>query len=89
MDLDGFMFDYILLSPFVDRIVSSKVSVRPHIFYVALICVVVKGCVFEFIGHRRTKNWMVLCESHQEWFQFVAMHNNRMPHINFMKNFRW
>ena len=43
-------------------------SVRPHIFDVVIMSVVVKGGVFEVIGHGRTNNWMVLCEFHQDRF---------------------
>ena len=46
-------------------ILSAKASVRPRIFDDVVIHEVVKGDVFEFIGRGRTKNWMVLCESHQ------------------------
>ena len=51
----------------LDVIVRAKAYVFPHIFDVLIIRVVVKGIIFEFIGRRRTNNWMVLCESHQEW----------------------
>ena len=44
--------------------VSAKVYVHPHIYDVVVMYVVVKGGVFEFIGRRHTKNWMVLCD----WF---------------------
>ena len=45
----------------------AKMSVRPSIFDVFVMRVVVKGDIFEFIGYIHTKNWMVLCESHQDW----------------------
>ena len=32
---------------------------------------------------------MVLCESHQDWFEFVVMYKTRIPHANVMKNFGW
>ena len=66
--LNGLMFDYLFFSSFVDGIVRSKASVHPHIFDVVAMYVVVKGDVFEFIGHRCTKKWMVLCELHQDRF---------------------
>ena len=62
------MFDHLLFSPFVDGIVRAKAYVCPRIFDVVLMRVVVKGGVFEFIGHIRTNNWMMLCESHPDWF---------------------
>ena len=65
MKLDGLMFDDLLFSPFVYGILRAKPSIRPHIFYVVVMGVVVKGGVFEFIGNRLTNNWMVLFESHQ------------------------
>ena len=68
MKLDGIMFDHFLFYPFVDRIMRDKESVCPCIFYVLVMHVLVKGDVFVFIGRRHTNNWMVLCESHQDWF---------------------
>ena len=68
MTLDGLMFDHFLLYSFVDGIVRSKASVYPRIFDVVVMSVVVKGGVFEFIGHGFTKNWVVLCDSYQDWF---------------------
>ena len=61
MILDGLMFDNIFISPFLDRIVRAKASVRPHLFDVVLMHVVVKGGVFQFIRRIRTKNLNVLC----------------------------
>ena len=49
--------------------------------------VVVKGDVFEFIVQRLKKNWMVLCESHQDWFYFFEMYKTRMSHVNVMEKF--
>ena len=62
------MFDNFFFYSFVDGTVRAKVSVLLHIFDVVVMCVVVKGNIFEFIGNRHTKNWIVLCESHQDWF---------------------
>ena len=68
MTLDGLVFDNVLLYPFVDGIVRDKAYVLPHIFYVVIIIIVVKGDVFKVISRGHTKNWIVLCESHQDWF---------------------
>ena len=46
----------------------AKASVFPCIFDYVLMNEVVKGGVFEFIGCRRMKNWILLCESHQNLF---------------------
>ena len=62
------VFENLFLSPFVDGIVRAFASVRPFIFDVVIMSVVVKGGVFEVIGHGITKNWVVLCELHQDWF---------------------
>ena len=83
------MFNNLFFYPFVDGIVRYNASVRPLIFDVVVMRVVVKGDVFEFIGHRLTNNWMVFYESHQDWFYFVAMYTTHMPHINVMKKLRW
>ena len=68
MALDGLMFDNSILSPFVVKFVRSKASVHPRISDVVIINEVVKVVAFEFIGRRHTKNWMILCESHRDWF---------------------
>ena len=51
-------------------------------------CISQRGSIW---GHGRgyTKNWMMFCEFHQDWFQFVAMYKTHMPHINIMKKFQW
>ena len=59
------MFDNVLFLPFVDGTVKAKPSVRLHIVDTVVLHVVVKGGEFDFIGRRRKKNWMMLCESHQ------------------------
>ena len=66
MTLDGLVFDNLFLYPFVDGIVRDKASVLPHIFYVVIIIIVFKGDVFKVIGRGRTKNWILLCESHHD-----------------------
>ena len=73
MKLDGLVFEDFFLSPFVDNIVRALASVSPHIFDVVIMSVVVEGDIFEVIGRGCTKNWIVLCDSHQDWFYMVAM----------------
>ena len=68
MTLDGIMFENLFLSLFVDRIVREFASIQSRIFDVVIISVLVKADIFEVIGCGRTKNWMVLYESHQDWF---------------------
>ena len=46
MALDGFMFDNLLLSPFLDRVAMSFASVHPHIFDVVILSVTFKGVLF-------------------------------------------
>ena len=41
--------------------------------------------IFEFIGCGRTKNGILLCGLRQDWFEFVAVYNNQMPHVNLTK----
>ena len=62
------MFGYLLLSQFLDGILRAFASVRPRIFDVVIMNVEVKGYLFEAIGRGLTKNCMVLCELHQDWF---------------------
>ena len=69
--------------------VGAKVSVRPHILDYIVMHEVVKGGVFEFIGLGRKKNWIVLCELRQDWFDFVAMYKTLMTDENAMKKVRW
>ena len=59
-----------LFSPFLVTVgfVRSTESVRPRISDDVVIHVLVKGDIFYFIGCGRTENWIVLCESHQDWF---------------------
>ena len=62
------MFDNSLFYAFAVTVafLRAKAPVSPHILDVVIMIVVVKGDVFEFIGHRNTKNWMVLCELNQD-----------------------
>ena len=46
----------------------AKSAVRPHIFDDAVIHKLVKGDVFKFVGLGRMKNWIVFCESREDWF---------------------
>ena len=66
MKLDRLMFEILFLSPFVDRIFRAFAPVCPCIFDVVIMSALVKEDVFEFIGRGLTKNWMVLCELHQD-----------------------
>ena len=56
--------------------VRANASVCPHVFYDVIIHVFVKGGVIEFIGLGGMKNWIVLCESRQYFFEVVTMYNN-------------
>ena len=68
MTLDGIMFESLIFSSFVDGIMRAFASVRPRIFDVFIMRVVVKGELFEVICHGRKNNWMVLCYLYQNWF---------------------
>ena len=68
MTLDGLMFDTFALLPICGRNCEVKAYVCPRIFDVVIMRVVFKGGVFEFIGRKRTKNLMMLCELQQDWF---------------------
>ena len=69
--------------------VRSKEYVRPHILDDVVMHEVFKGDIFEFIALGNTNNWIVLCESQQDWFQFVTMYKTRTTHGNFTKKVRW
>ena len=62
MTLDGLMFKNYILSPIIDGIVTAFAYVRPCIFDVVIMSVVVKWDVFEVIDHGHMKKLMVLCE---------------------------
>ena len=91
MTLDGLMFDHVRSFPFVVTFecVMAKGSVRQHISGDVVMHIVVHGNVFEFIGCGRTKNGIVLCEFHQDWFEFVAMYKTLIPHANVIKKVLW
>ena len=69
--------------------VRAEASVIPLILDDVVMHVVVKGGVFEFIGLGRKKNWIVLCELRQDWFDFVAMYKTLMTDENAMKKVQW
>ena len=85
------MFDHLSFYPFAVTVgfVRAKTSVRPRISDDVIMHEVVEGGVFEFLGHGRTKNWVVLCGFHQDWFQSVVIYKTCMPHANVMKKVRW
>ena len=89
--LYGLMFDHLSFSPFSVTVwcVRSKASVRPHVSNDVVMHVAVKGGVFEFIGLVHTKNYILLCESCQKWFEFVTMYKTRMPHANVINKVWW
>ena len=70
MALDGLVFYYLFFYKFVVTVgfVRYKVSVIPRIFDDVLMNEVDKEGVFKFVLLGQTKNWIVLCESHQDWF---------------------
>ena len=76
MMLDGIMFDHVRSIPFAVTVVCvrDKASIRQHVSDEVIMYVVVKGGLFEFICHGRTKNGIVLCEMNQGWFEFLAMY---------------
>ena len=68
--------------------VRAKASVCPPILDTLVMHEVVKGGMFYSIGIGLMKNWIVLCESRQDWFEFVVMYKTCMPHVNVMKKVR-
>ena len=84
MTLDGLMFENLIFPPFLDRIMRALASVRPSIFDVVIMSVVVKGDLLELICRGRTNNLMVLCQLHQDWFKLFVIYNTHMTHINVM-----
>ena len=87
--LHGLLFYHLFFSPLVDLIVRAKASICPHIFDMVVIHVVFKGNAFQFIRIIPKKSCMVLCESHQYWFQFDVICKTRMPPFIVMKKFQW
>ena len=87
MMVDGLMFDRMISLPFAVKVrcMRAKASVRPHILDDVVMHVVVKGGVFEFIGHGITSNRILLCESLHYWFEFVTMYKTQMTHVKVTK----
>ena len=86
MTLDRLVFENPFLSLFVDSIDRAKASVRPHIFDVVIISVVVKWGVFEVIGRGRTNKCMVLCDFYHVNLTFMAIPTARQrPAVNPIK----
>ena len=85
------MFDHLIFSPFAVMFVCvrANVYVCQHISDDVVMHVLFKGEVLYFIGIGRKKNCILLCESRQDWFDFVVMYKTRMPHANVMKKVRW
>ena len=71
-----------------DKCVRGKASVCSYILDDVAMQKVVKGGVLRFIGYGGIKNWIVLCYSLQDWFEIVAMYENRMTRVNGMKKVR-
>ena len=78
------MFDTLIFYPFPFMVVCvrAKESICPCISDDVTMHEVVKGDAFKFLGLGRTKNWIVLCESRQDWVEFVAMYKTCMTHAN-------
>ena len=72
------IFDYVRSFRFTVKVfcVRSNYSVHPCILDDAVIRVLVKGYIFDFIGHGQTKNVIMLCGLQQDWFESVAVYNN-------------
>ena len=64
-------------------------SVRPYVSDDFVMHAVFKGGALEFIGLGGTKNWIVLFESLQDWFEVVIMYYTWMPSFNGMNKVRW
>ena len=67
----------------------AKAYLRPRISDDVVMYEVFKGYVFYFIGLGHTNNWIVLCESLQDWFEFVVMYKTRITHANVTNKVRW
>ena len=89
MTLDRFIFDCVDISPCVATAgcVMAKVSVRPRISGEVVMHVLVEGYVISFIGLEGKKNWIVLHQLSQDWFEVIAMYETWMPCANSMKTF--
>ena len=65
--------------------VRAKASFRQHIFDDIVMYEVFKGGEFDFVGLGCTNNWMVLCEFHKDFFEFLSIYKTCMPHANVTK----
>ena len=75
---DRIMFDCVRYAPFGITFgsVRSKESVLPCMSDYVIVHVIVKWDVFEFVGCVGTKNTVFIRESHQYWFEFIAILKN-------------
>ena len=91
MTLDRLVFDCVNSPPCTVTVgcVMSKASVRPRISYDIIIQLVVEGGVLEFIELGKNKNYIVLRESRQYWFEVVVMYKTQVPRVNDMKKVQW
>ena len=71
------------------RIVRSNSYVYPRIFDVVIMSVVVKWYAYGFIVRVHTKNLMMLCDYHQDRFQWVLICKTLMPHISVINKLQW
>ena len=85
------MFYHVKSIPFTITVgrVWSKTSVCPRISDYFLIHVIFKEALLWFICLGGTKNGIVFCDLHQDWFEFVAMYKTRMPSVKVMKKVQW
>ena len=67
------------------RFVRGQASVQSYVSNDFVMIKLVKGDILEFIRVGGKKKWVALCESHQYWFEVVAMYDTRMPRVNVMK----
>ena len=59
--------------------------VFPHVTDVFLIGSVIKQEILEFIRPGGMKKWILLCELHQEFLEFVVMYDPGISCVNGMK----
>ena len=71
------------------QILRVKASVHPRVSYDGVIHLIVKGGIFEFICHGRTKNGILFCESLQNWCECIEIYNTQMPLVNVTKKLQW
>ena len=70
MPLDGTIVDNLFFYPFlvIVAFVRAKESIYPGIFDYVVMHELSKGDLFEFAGLGHTKDWIMLCDSRQDWF---------------------